>query len=84
MWSKDAEELSLDARVRVTSDGQLTFSSVVASDSGRYTCTASNELGMEAASTVLSVQGMSGSNFERLILCFIALAIAHYIKPRAS
>lgn len=57
VWTREGDDLSLDARVTVTEEGQLAFSSVVAADTGAYTCTASNSIGVATASTTLSVLG---------------------------
>ncbi len=58
VWTREGNELILDSRVTVTGEGQLAFSNIVTEDTGTYTCTASNSIGVAMASTTLTVLGM--------------------------
>lgn len=57
-WKKDGIYLAMSPRYRILAGGNLRIINVTKSDSGKYTCVASNRLGSDTRSGRLNVQGM--------------------------
>nr|XP_018673109.1 roundabout homolog 2-like isoform X3 [Ciona intestinalis]XP_026696370.1 roundabout homolog 2-like isoform X4 [Ciona intestinalis] len=55
-WSKDGGSLPSQSRVVPLSNGNLRITSVQASDSGEYVCTAENQVGSDSRSAIINVQ----------------------------
>lgn len=56
-WYKNGQETTESVRLRILSTGALQFAFAQPSDSGRYTCTATNVAGSTSSSMELIVHG---------------------------
>lgn len=57
IWFRGSAQVLNDTRLRVDAAGRLVFSAVFSTDAGVYRCTATNEIGLAAAETVMQVLG---------------------------
>lgn len=62
-WLRDGQPLGLDAHLTISTQGMvLQLTRAETEDSGRYTCTASNEAGEVSKHFILKVLGMQAFN----------------------
>ena len=56
-WKKDGDELASAGRFVIDNDGTLTISQAVLNDTGNYTCSAQNEVGVEEVTSSIDILG---------------------------
>ena len=56
-WKKDGHELASADRFVIDNDGTLTISQAVLNDTGNYTCSAQNEVGVEEVTSSIDILG---------------------------
>ena len=55
-WLKDEKPLNADDRISTNSDGELFIKGLAVDDHGKYTCEASNDLGVDRKQVGVNVQ----------------------------